>query len=234
MVTDVASGGSTATDMVVPRQERSIESTERLIEAATDLFLERGYAATTVAAIGDRAGFSRGIVAARFGSKERLAWAVVAKATRDWNDAFADHDPSGTGLDAVVEFIRISQRNMVTDPTSRLVLERLYSESAGPLAPLHGRFEDGLREFQALVARFIRRGINDGSIRPEIDPDEYAGVLIAQLRGVGYQWFLFPGHVDPVAFHDVIIDQVVTWLSPPTPPTKTPAPLTVQPRQDQP
>lgn len=201
-------------DMVVPRQERSVESTQRLIEAATELFLERGYAAATVAAIGDWAGFSRGIVAARFGSKENLAWAVVEKATRHWNDAVGEHNPAGTGLDAVVGFIRISQDNMVNDPTSRLVLERLFSESAGPMAPLHDRFANGLRDFQALVARFIQRGIDDGSVRADTDPYEYAGVLIAQLRGVGYQWFLFPGHVDPVLFHELIIDQVVGWLTP--------------------
>jgi AcrR family transcriptional regulator len=210
--------GIDAVEIVAPRQERSVASTQRLIEAATELFVERGYTATTLAAVGERAGFSRGIVTMRFGSKENLAWAVVERAARSWEAVLRTpaEAAAGTvrGLDAVVAFVRASEQSMVDDPTARLVLERLYAESAAPMAPLHDRFQDGLRSLEARVARFVRRGIDDGSVRPDIDPALVAGVLIAQLRGIGYQWFLFPALVDPVAYHRVVLDQVTTWLQP--------------------
>lgn len=196
-----------------PRQERSVASTARLLEAATDLFVERGYTATTLAAIGQRAGYSRGIVTARFGSKEQLAWAVVVRAARQWDAAMSDGTKAGSGLDQLLRFIDISRDNMVNRPRARLVLERLYSESAAPLAPLHDRFQANLEALVMRVAAMTRRGIADGSVRPEVDPDLQAGVLIAQLRGIGYQWFLFPDLVDPVAYHRALADQLVATLS---------------------
>ena len=202
-----------AADFSEPRQERSVASTARLVEAATDLFTERGYTATTLAAIGERAGYSRGIVTARFGSKEHLAWAVVVHATRQWDEVLRRQDRAGTGLEEVVQFIAVSRDNMAHRPRARLVLERLYSDSAAPLAPLHDRFEASLKELTSQVGGMIRRGVDDGSVRPDVDAELSAGVLIAQLRGIGYQWFLFPGLVDPVAYHRVVADQVVTALS---------------------
>jgi AcrR family transcriptional regulator len=42
-------------------------STRRLIQAAAELLTERGYERTTLAAIGERAGYSAGLVTGRFG-----------------------------------------------------------------------------------------------------------------------------------------------------------------------
>ena len=61
-------------------QERSDLSTARLLDAAAELIEEGGYEAMTVAAVGERAGYSRGLVTARFGSKEPDKFAGI-----DWH-----------------------------------------------------------------------------------------------------------------------------------------------------
>ena len=51
---------SSGRQMIPPKQERSEESTRRLLDAAVELVAEAGYAGMTLAATGDRAGYSRG------------------------------------------------------------------------------------------------------------------------------------------------------------------------------
>ncbi len=207
---------SAATEMVLPRQERSVVSTDRLIEAATELFARRGYAATTLAEIGQRAGYSRGLVTTRFGNKENLAWAVVSRAAEQWDDVLARRGPAEDGLGEIVDFIVVSRDNMVDQPTRRLVLERLYAEAGAPHAPLHARFQENLRTLIAMVAEMYRRGVRDGSTRADLDPPDVAGLLIAQLRGIGYQWFLFPDLVEAATYHRLLIEQTKRWLMPST------------------
>jgi AcrR family transcriptional regulator len=57
--------------------ERVAASDKALLAAAIELIAERGYERTTLALIGERAGYSRGLVTQRFGSKEKLLWAVI-------------------------------------------------------------------------------------------------------------------------------------------------------------
>ncbi|HKC50872.1 MAG TPA: helix-turn-helix domain-containing protein, partial [Myxococcota bacterium] len=56
-----------------PRQaERRTLSARRLLDAATQLIAEQGFSRTTLAQIGEKAGYSRGLVNERFGSKSEL------------------------------------------------------------------------------------------------------------------------------------------------------------------
>src|SRR5258706_14581310 len=55
-----------------PQAERRAQSERRLLDAATQLIAEQGFSRTTLAQIGEKAGYSRGLVNERFGSKGEL------------------------------------------------------------------------------------------------------------------------------------------------------------------
>lgn len=59
------------------RTDRGLATRQRLIEAATELFAERGYDATSIEAVLDRSGMSRGSLYHHFPGKDRLFEAVV-------------------------------------------------------------------------------------------------------------------------------------------------------------
>src|SRR5262245_31521106 len=63
---------------------RSALSGNRLMEATLALIAERGYHHASLQAIGARAGYSRGLVSHRFGSKEGLVWAIFERTLADW------------------------------------------------------------------------------------------------------------------------------------------------------
>ncbi|MER6570309.1 ScbR family autoregulator-binding transcription factor [Streptomyces sp. NPDC001093] len=59
------------------RQERAVRTRRAVIQAAAEVFAERGYAAATIAEILDRAGVTKGALYFHFDSKEALARGVI-------------------------------------------------------------------------------------------------------------------------------------------------------------
>ena len=59
------------------RDEQAARTRVRILDAASDLFLERGYARTTMKDIADGAGVARDTVQAVFGSKARVLTALI-------------------------------------------------------------------------------------------------------------------------------------------------------------
>ena len=57
--------------------ERVELSNRRLLHAAAELIVEKGWEATTAAEIGRRAGYSRAMVHARYGSKDAILEAFL-------------------------------------------------------------------------------------------------------------------------------------------------------------
>jgi len=59
------------------RDEQAARTRERILDAAGELFLERGYARTTVQDLAERAGVARDTVHAIFGGKARVLTALI-------------------------------------------------------------------------------------------------------------------------------------------------------------
>ncbi|HKA04722.1 MAG TPA: TetR/AcrR family transcriptional regulator [Acidimicrobiales bacterium] len=180
-------------------QERSERSTARLLDAAAELIEEGGYEAMTLAAIGERAGYSRGLVTARFGSKDQLLAALVDRITTGWSHRNllprTVGCPGADGVLILIDAIRVQARR---DPRALKTLYALMFEALGPNEALRRRFVEFHRTMRSDVAKLVRRGIRDGSVDPRLDPAEEAVLVVAGLRGIAYQWRLDPVGFDPV------------------------------------
>lgn len=198
--------------IVEPQQDRSHASTRRLLDAAAELVAERGYAEATVAEIGKRAGYSRGLVSARFGCKENLMWALVQRASDTWFPNLLDPPRRGKACDQLRALVRTIGEQVARDPQALRVLERLIFEASGEL---HERFVTSQRRMESGFRDILTRGIDDGSIRDDIDVEVEAALLVATLRGISYQWFLYPREVDMVRLHEALADQLADRLRPP-------------------
>lgn len=94
-----------------PKQKRSQESLERVLEASTRLLEENGFDAFTIQDVSQRADVSVGAIYARFGNKESLLRAVhrhAMESIRTEYEAFAavDDRPAGTARDVIVAAVR--------------------------------------------------------------------------------------------------------------------------------
>jgi AcrR family transcriptional regulator len=180
-----------STAMPSRQAERSERSTSALLGAAADLIVEGGFTSLTFAAIGERAGYSRGLVTARFGSKAGLMEALIHHIVGRWHHRNvlpeADGKPGLEGLLIVLDAIRAQAER---DPRGLHVLYALIFEAVGHDELLRSRFavfHQGMRDD---FADLIRRGIRDGSIRATVEPAREAVSIVAELRGIGYQWLL--------------------------------------------
>lgn len=190
---------SVSRDLPSPKQARSEMSTGKLLDAAAELIAMGGYERMTLAAIGKRAGYSHGLVTARFGSKEGLLWALVDRMVNSWRvellqPAISDQAAGRalhTMLDKMVE-------SWCRSPERMKALYILMFEALLPVPMLHERMAELHRDMRQSVIETIERSVADGSTRATVAPDAAGRLIVGALRGAVYQSMLDPKNI-PVA-----------------------------------
>ncbi|VEG52233.1 transcriptional regulator [Mycolicibacterium aurum] len=164
--------------------ERRAETRARVLDAATHLVAAHGSRAVSLAAVGEAAGYSRGIVNHHFGSKARLLEELIK-----YTQQFDVPTDAPTGLGRLTQFIEAYLSGMHDrSPRSEAFL-KLWAESAGAEPPLASLFAERDAWFRDFLAQHIRDGISDGSIGGEVDPRNAAVVIIGLLRGTAMMIF---------------------------------------------
>ncbi|WP_332909141.1 helix-turn-helix domain-containing protein [Mycobacterium intracellulare] len=169
-------------------------SSRRLVDAAADLIAEKGWEATTAAEIGRRAGYSRAMVHARYGSKEAIL------------DAFFDHeyvkrlspdpDPSASGLQQALAHFDHLQGLYADDREFLRAMFVATFEGAKATSALRGRVQQYLRGGNEKVKAGLRKGLRDGSVRKDVDLARAVSDISAAAFGLAYQWIALPDGYD--------------------------------------
>ena len=179
------------------KQEQAARSRRALIEAATALFAERGYDGTSVQAIGQRAGVSRGSIFWHFGSKEGLLWAVAERAFEEWEaEVLVPDVGDATGVEAVRRALAAHRRFLTERGEALRLFYILIFEALGPrpeLAPEFAALHERLRD---VTVAWIRRAIEAGELRDDVDARAVVILISGALGGIAYQWLLDPGGFD--------------------------------------
>jgi AcrR family transcriptional regulator len=116
-----------------PRQQRSHESLERILDAAESLIRERGFDSMTIAEVVQRSGSSVGSIYARFNNKLGLLRAVQlryhARVQNGIFAAFSGDNPQDESLEeAVSRIVTVLSRHVLNDPElfRAFVLEAVF------------------------------------------------------------------------------------------------------------
>lgn len=167
-------------------------TSERIVDAAIDLFARRGYEHTSIAAIGDRVGLTDAGVLYHYHNKMELFDAVVQRFVGLQADTFRTMVAPG-GLQAI-ENLASWGAVMESHPDLLALQIVLNAEAIAPDAELHGYWASRHAALLDLLAEIFRQGIRRGEIRSDIDPDYEARALTAHLDGARLQWF-YSDHV---------------------------------------
>jgi AcrR family transcriptional regulator len=185
-----------------------------MLAAALRLVGERGYGGTSLAAIGEAAGYSRGLVHERFGSKAGLLWALVKHILRVWNQESRAHGSTGRhGVEALFDLLDNHRRAVVEDRGIRAFYALMF-EALGPVPDLQPEFRTLHRRFRADIERVLRDGIAAGQIRGDIDPAAQAVILLGTQRGIAFQALLDPQGFSLDAAYDELKRNLQRELSP--------------------
>ncbi|HYF57714.1 MAG TPA: TetR/AcrR family transcriptional regulator [Burkholderiaceae bacterium] len=165
-----------------PRWERRKESRPaELLDAALELFVERGYAATRLDDIAARAGVSKGTLYLYFANKEELFKALIRENIVSLIDRFrAEIERSDLPAPALVEhFMRVWWRDF---GSTRLAgLAKLVMAEAGNFPEVARFFHDEvIRPNGELFGSILARGVARGEFRA-VDVPTAAHLWIAPL-----------------------------------------------------
>lgn len=189
--------------------ERSNRSTHALLDAAAELVAEGGLGAMTFAAIGERAGYSRGLVSARFGTKAGLVDALIRRVWRRLGAAgvvpMSHTSPAMASLLGLVDGL---SRVAADHERDLRALSALVHQAASADPELRDRMMTFSEQMRVEIRRALERGMDDGSVRRDIDPRREAVAVVAVLNGVAYQWLLDAGRIDVAAAYATVRDLV--------------------------
>jgi len=151
-----------------PRWHRRKEARpDEIVEAALDVFVEKGYAATRLEDVARRAGVSKGTMYLYFDGKEKLFQAVVRRAlvpTLEQGEALlATH--VGPSSDLLAQLIRAWWERIGLSKGSG-ILKLVMAESANFPDITRIYHEEVVQRGRQLVAAAIQRGIDRGEFRP--------------------------------------------------------------------
>ena len=148
------------------RERRKEARPGELLDAALDLFVEKGFAATRVEEVAARAGVSKGTLFLYYPSKDELFKAVVRKNIsghfKEWNNEF-----EAFGGDTL-EMLTICMNSWWdrVGATKASGLTKLMVSEAGNFPDLVDFYQhEVIRPGQALIRRVLQRGMDRGEFR---------------------------------------------------------------------
>ena len=192
------------------QEQRRTSARAALLGAAAELVVESGVRALTLARVGERAGYSRGIVTHHFGSKQALLDALARSCQSGFVPGMAELPP---GLDRLLRLIDGYLRELGRDGLASRVFLLLWAEAA--TAPeLSAIFRERDEGFRSDLRSDVAAGMADGTIRADLDPAEVAVAVLGQLRGIGLQRLLDPPAVDTERLSRTVAEHWRRALSP--------------------
>ncbi len=159
-----------------------------MVAAAGELFAESGYHATRLADVGARAGVGRPAVLHHFESKEALVHAVLDEHERQFMTVRL-RVAENRGLAGIGQLLQIMEFQ-AEDRRRTTLWTMLLAESTSPGAPLRERMIENYNQFRFSITWLLGQAQEDGELRPGVDFDREANVIIAFFNGLETSWLL--------------------------------------------
>lgn len=173
------------------KQEQRDESVARILNAAQELFITKGFNATRTEEIGARAGLTKGAVYFYFGEKTAVLLALLERVQTKVLEPLAQRlqHKHGTPVDRVREFL-LQQARLARDDPGMLLLPIMVSiEFAGADDEPGRRVRWGYRRTAELLATVIEQGQSEGVFRRDLKPTQQASLILALNDGAMLEWW---------------------------------------------
>ena len=165
----------------VKRERRKEARPGELLDAALDLFVEKGFAATRADEVAARAGVSKGTLFLYFQSKEELFKAVVREnisgCLTEWNAEFEAFEGSSADM---LTYCMNAWWDRVGATKASGITKLMMSEAKNfpDLAAFYQR--EVIQPGQALIRRILQRGMDRGEFR-NLDLDYAVYSVVAPM-----------------------------------------------------
>ncbi|MRH88345.1 TetR family transcriptional regulator [Nocardia sp. SYP-A9097] len=186
------------------------QTRERIVRAALELFAEKGFHATSVGEIGDRAGIQRGALYYHIGSKEELLFEIRRNYTQLMLEAAARIAESD---DAPMDKLRSLIRSHV-----RLILEHRHEVTIAlrDAGALSGERARDLQELRDGIQRSWQRVFDEGYAAAVLNTADHVvtNSVVAMLNMVS-AWYHPEGEHSPDRIADILTTTILGGVATP-------------------
>jgi AcrR family transcriptional regulator len=202
---------SDAVDTQTAQSPGAGDRREAILVAAARVISQRGVRGLRVEEVASEAGVSPPLLYYHFASRQGLIRAALECASdKAPSAALRDENSSRSGYEAVEAALLAELDEEIAVRDNAIVWGEVSATAV---------FEPELREdvrrvtetWSGLVAETIRRGISDGSVRPEVDAEQAAEVLITLVDGLCNRWLA--GAMERERARDLLIATVRETLA---------------------
>lgn len=187
-----------------------LQTRERIIRAAMDLFRKRGFHNTSLVQILERANITKGGFYFHFKSKEELGFAVLEFVRDFWNknviDVVADEPDAASRIRRMVELMTQMDRGEIFHGCALLAV--LIAETMETNSEFSESIRNIISEWQKSIVDILVQGKAEGVFRSDTDPNALALTLIGCCYGT-----TMIGHLDSKhANFDLLLHDLERWV----------------------
>lgn len=177
--------------------KRSEETEKKIIQAALELFVRKGYHGTSINHITQKVGLTKGALYSHFSSKGELLLRIIDEFKTRFIDEMMRtvNESRGDALEKLHRIISFNSQFALENQDLCVFLTFLTNELSADVdfeLPLKNVY----REYQQFISFLIQQGINQGLFKQELDPDLAALTFMALHDGVLHQWVLNRNDID--------------------------------------
>lgn len=170
----------------VPRKRSAVSNAERrettrrvILDAAAECFDQRGYLATRLDDVTERARLTKGAVYFHFGSKEALAGALIEEQFSYWPQVIEElTGRPGTSLDHLVHLTFEISRGLRDNVSVRAGFRLALDQDVPSVDPT-----ETLGWWTTLATDLLRKGRRDHSLTKDVSPVAAGRVVVAGVIG---------------------------------------------------
>jgi AcrR family transcriptional regulator len=182
------------------RRGRPGHSLESLLDVAVEVFIERGYDATSMDELAARLGVTKSAIYHHVPSKVELLRLALDRAL---DGLFAvTEEPgatAGRAIERLEHVVRGSVRVLAEELPFVTLLLRVRGNSPVERAALQRR-----RDFDRFVTGLVRAAATEGDVRPDIDPAVTSRLLFGCVNSLT-EWYRPDRGLDPAALADALV-----------------------------
>lgn len=177
--------------------KRSEETEKKIIQAALEIFVRKGYHGTSVDAITKKIGLTKGALYSHFNSKGELLLRIIEEFKSRFIGGMrsTSEQCSGNALEKLHRVVSFNSQFALENQDLCVFLTFLTTELNADVD-----FEPALKatylEYRKIISEIVRQGIRQGLFKKELDPDVAALTFMALHDGVLHQWVLNRNSLD--------------------------------------
>lgn len=193
------------------RQRDTKETRERIINSATELFIEKGYSRTTLEDIVQRVGLTRGAFYWNFKTKKDILDEILNRYESFYREIYHSYTRSDSALETVRSFLTLDfQKKNAVNPYTIIILYKVEAcDEFSEISELHAQMD---REFVTTIEGEVRRGQERGEFRTDVDARILTQSIYMNLLGFDTYNASREPRADGTYFSDEEIDVLVDTL----------------------